>query len=187
MKAKVYVITPGEVDLEANETAYATVITGKVKLKQYMACALFDSGASRSFISSSCVQRCELEAELMSQKVLVAIPNGKALCKDRLSKAGNSIQSPAKERICYIGETVQLDPSMVTAGQVRKGLMSGDVVYLVMMTNVRKEPKGIQGIPVIEDFPRVFADDLPGLPPNIETEFAIELELAIAPVHKAPY
>ncbi|XP_040999425.1 uncharacterized protein LOC121245216 [Juglans microcarpa x Juglans regia] len=157
-KAKVYAITLGEVDLETDEMANAGVIAGKVKLKQY-----------------SCVQRCELGVELMSQKVLVAIPDGrnglvvKALYQDRLSKAGSSIDLPAKERICYMGETVRLDPSMVTIEQVRKGLMSGDVAYLVMMVIIIEEPKGIQGIPVVEDFPRVFADDLPGLPPYRET------------------
>ncbi|XP_042950211.1 uncharacterized protein LOC122282320 [Carya illinoinensis] len=79
VKAKVYAITPGEVDLQADKTAEVGVITGKVRLKQFSMCALFDSKASRSFISSNCVRRCELKAELMPQKVLVAIPYEKII------------------------------------------------------------------------------------------------------------
>ncbi|KAF5452159.1 hypothetical protein F2P56_027189 [Juglans regia] len=78
-KAEVYAITPGEVDLETDETADTGVINGKVRLKQYVVYALFDFGALRSFISNRCLRRCELEVEPMSQKILVAIPDGKVI------------------------------------------------------------------------------------------------------------
>ncbi|XP_035544626.1 uncharacterized protein LOC118348008 [Juglans regia] len=152
-----------------------------------MVCALFDSGASRSFICNRCVRRCELKAEPMSRKVLVAIPAGKALCPDRLSKAGGMFNLLACERICYMGEFVRLDLFMVTVEQVKKSLVNGDNVYLVMIRDVKEGPEGIQGIPVIEDFPQVFVDELLRLPLDREMKFVIELELAIVPVHNAPY
>lgn len=39
----------------------------------------------------------------------------------------------------------------------------------------------------MREFPDVFPDTLPGLPPDKEIEFTIDLELGAAPVSKAPY
>ncbi|GJW00264.1 putative reverse transcriptase domain-containing protein [Tanacetum coccineum] len=45
----------------------------------------------------------------------------------------------------------------------------------------------MQDVPVIRNFPEVFPDELPGLPPPQQVEFRIELVLGAAPVARAPY
>lgn len=40
---------------------------------------------------------------------------------------------------------------------------------------------------MIEGLPKVFTNELPGLPPNKDTEFRIDLEPVMAPMHKALY
>jgi hypothetical protein len=40
---------------------------------------------------------------------------------------------------------------------------------------------------VIEEFPDVFPDDLPGMPPDRDIEFLIELLPRTAPIAKRPY
>ncbi|GKA61674.1 putative reverse transcriptase domain-containing protein [Tanacetum coccineum] len=52
-----------------------------------------------------------------------------------------------------------------------------------------KEPKEkhLEDVPVIRDFPEVFPNDLPGLPPPRQVEFKIELVPGAAPVARAPY
>ncbi|GJV73684.1 hypothetical protein Tco_1493679 [Tanacetum coccineum] len=45
----------------------------------------------------------------------------------------------------------------------------------------------MQDVPVIRNFPEVFPDDLPGLPPPRQVEFRIELVPGAAPVARAPY
>ncbi|GJT91000.1 hypothetical protein Tco_1079845 [Tanacetum coccineum] len=42
-------------------------------------------------------------------------------------------------------------------------------------------------IVMVRDFPEVFLDDLPGLPPIQEIEFRIELTPGATPVAKSPY
>jgi len=42
-------------------------------------------------------------------------------------------------------------------------------------------------IPVVCEFPDVFPEELPGLPPDREVEFAIELILGTAPISRRPY
>jgi hypothetical protein len=47
--------------------------------------------------------------------------------------------------------------------------------------------KAIKDIPVVCEFPDVFLDDLPRLPPGREVEFKIELIPGIAPLSRRPY
>ncbi|GJW09137.1 hypothetical protein Tco_1571560, partial [Tanacetum coccineum] len=42
--------------------------------------------------------------------------------------------------------------------------------------------KRLEDVSVIQDFPEVFPDDLPGLPPPRQVEFKIELVPGAAPV-----
>ncbi|GJY37483.1 putative reverse transcriptase domain-containing protein [Tanacetum coccineum] len=58
------------------------------------------------------------------------------------------------------------------------------------MTNVAandNEEKRLEDVPVIQDFPEVFPDELPGLPPPRQVEFRIDLIPGVAPVARAPY
>jgi hypothetical protein len=45
----------------------------------------------------------------------------------------------------------------------------------------------IHDVPVVCDFPDVFPEELPGMPPNRDVEFVIELVPGTAPVSKRPY
>ncbi|GKB21547.1 putative reverse transcriptase domain-containing protein [Tanacetum coccineum] len=52
-----------------------------------------------------------------------------------------------------------------------------------------QESKGkqLKDIPIVRDFPEVFSEDLPGLPPARPVEFQIDLIPGAAPVARAPY
>ena len=45
----------------------------------------------------------------------------------------------------------------------------------------------LEDIPVVREFPDVFPDDLPGLPPDREIDFQIELASGTEPISRAPY
>jgi len=47
--------------------------------------------------------------------------------------------------------------------------------------------RGIDDIPVVCEFPDVFPNDLPGLPPDQDVEFKIELLPGTAPISRRPY
>ncbi|WVZ71047.1 hypothetical protein U9M48_019673 [Paspalum notatum var. saurae] len=49
------------------------------------------------------------------------------------------------------------------------------------------EAQLIEKIPVVSDFLDVFPEELPGLPPDRDVEFAIELVPSTAPVSRRPY
>jgi hypothetical protein len=45
----------------------------------------------------------------------------------------------------------------------------------------------LEDIPIVYEYPDVFPDDLPGMPPDRDIEFIIELQPGIAPISKRPY
>ena len=45
----------------------------------------------------------------------------------------------------------------------------------------------LEDIPIVRDYPDVFPEDLPSLPPKREVEFTIDLAPGTAPISKAPY
>ena len=42
-------------------------------------------------------------------------------------------------------------------------------------------------VPVVKDFPDVFPEELPGMPPDRDIEFLIELLPGTGPISKRPY
>nr|GFB36226.1 putative reverse transcriptase domain-containing protein [Tanacetum cinerariifolium] len=51
----------------------------------------------------------------------------------------------------------------------------------------KSEDKRLENIPVVREFPDVFPEDIPGLPPVRQVEFYIDLISGVAPVARAPY
>ena len=64
-------------------------------------------------------------------------------------------------------------------------LMPSDPV-LPIATHVEAYPD-LASIHVVCEFPDVFPEDLPGLPPDRDIEFTIELEPSTAPISRHPY
>ncbi|GJX85890.1 putative reverse transcriptase domain-containing protein [Tanacetum coccineum] len=51
----------------------------------------------------------------------------------------------------------------------------------------KSKEKQLEDVPIVKDFPEVFPEDLPGLPPTRQVEFHIDLVPGAAPVARAPY
>ncbi|GJT05868.1 putative reverse transcriptase domain-containing protein [Tanacetum coccineum] len=70
-------------------------------------------------------------------------------------------------------------------------MAKGCQVFLAQLSARKKEDKSerkqIEDVPIVRDFPEVFPEDLPGLPPTRPVEFQIDLVPGAAPVARAPY
>ncbi|GJV68469.1 hypothetical protein Tco_1483978 [Tanacetum coccineum] len=69
----------------------------------------------------------------------------------------------------------------------QKYIEKGGELFLAQVTEQEPKEKRLEDVPVIQDFPEVFPDDLPGLPPPRQVKFRIDLILGAAPVTRAPY
>ncbi|GJR22862.1 putative reverse transcriptase domain-containing protein [Tanacetum coccineum] len=70
-------------------------------------------------------------------------------------------------------------------------MAKGCQVFLAQISAKKEEDKSegkqIKDVPIVRDFPEVFPEDLPGLPPARPVEFQIDLIPGAAPVARAPY
>ena len=57
----------------------------------------------------------------------------------------------------------------------REPLMNEIQGYLILSSMEIKEEVELKSIAVVQNFPEVFPNDIPGLPPNREIEFSINL------------
>ncbi|GJZ23370.1 reverse transcriptase domain-containing protein [Tanacetum coccineum] len=58
---------------------------------------------------------------------------------------------------------------------------------IVTVMEKKSDGKRLEDIPVVREFPKVFSEDLPGLPPVRQVEFQIDLIPGTTPVARAPY
>nr|GFC16452.1 putative reverse transcriptase domain-containing protein [Tanacetum cinerariifolium] len=59
--------------------------------------------------------------------------------------------------------------------------------FLATIHYTTSDVLSIHDQPIVSEFPDVFSDELPGIPPVYEVEFNIELIPGAEPISKAPY
>ena len=94
---------------------------------------------------------------------------------------------PGKPEITFCGVRKILSLSMMSimmAGKMPRKSYPG---YLAYVVEVREDDVRLEDIPVVREFPDVFPDDLPGLPPDREIDFQIELAPGTESISRAPY
>ncbi|GJT17037.1 putative reverse transcriptase domain-containing protein [Tanacetum coccineum] len=64
--------------------------------------------------------------------------------------------------------------------------INGETLIIRVMEK-KSDKKRLEDIPVVREFPEVFPEDLPGLPPIRQVEFQIDLIPGATPVARAPY
>ncbi|KAI3736778.1 hypothetical protein L2E82_26765 [Cichorium intybus] len=89
--------------------------------------------------------------------------------------------------ILIYGDKRRVPTSVINVMKARRCLRKGCQSYLAYVVDTVKEKKTLEDIEVVRDFPEVFPDDLPGLPPDRQVELRIDLVPGTAPLAKAPY
>ncbi|TYK21928.1 ty3-gypsy retrotransposon protein [Cucumis melo var. makuwa] len=85
------------------------------------------------------------------------------------------------------GEGSRSLPQVISAMRASKLLSQGTWSILTSVVDTREVDVSLSSELVVRDYPDVFPDELPGLPPQREIEFAIELEPGTVPISRASY
>ncbi|KAI3798882.1 hypothetical protein L1987_34166 [Smallanthus sonchifolius] len=85
------------------------------------------------------------------------------------------------------GEKPSQGLKLMSCTTARKYLQKKCVAFLAHIVERKGKDNSPQDIPVIKDFPEVFPEDFPGLPPAHQVEFRIDLVPGANPVAKSPY
>ncbi|GJV81639.1 putative reverse transcriptase domain-containing protein [Tanacetum coccineum] len=81
--------------------------------------------------------------------------------------------------------------NIISCTKAQEYLTKGCHVFLANITATKDEDKSkekrLEDVPVVQEFPEVFPEDLPGIPPTRQVEFQIDLVPGATPVARAPY
>ncbi|GJX13858.1 putative reverse transcriptase domain-containing protein [Tanacetum coccineum] len=161
--AKVYAVGRMGITLDS------TIVTGTFLLNNRYASVLFDTGADRSFVSTAFSSQMDIMPSTLDHYYDVELADGRII--------GNQGHEACLHVISYT--------------KTQEYMLKGCPVFLPNVntkeTEDESEKKQLEGVPIVWDFPDVFPEDLPGLPPTRQVEFQIDLIPGVAPVARAPY
>ncbi|GJS86983.1 putative reverse transcriptase domain-containing protein [Tanacetum coccineum] len=175
---KAYAIGGGGTNPDSN------VVTGTFLLNNCYASMLFDSGADRSFVSTTFSALLDVAPSTLDTSYAVELSDGKFKAKfilgmERAAKFHALIVCDEKVvRIPYGDEVLIIRGdncdgrsklNIISCTRTQKYIHEGCQVYLAQVTSKKVEDKSeekrLEDVPIVRKFPEVFPEDLPGLPP----------------------
>ncbi|KAL8155190.1 hypothetical protein AgCh_000534 [Apium graveolens] len=175
------------------------VIAGMLVINSVEVKVLMDSGATRSFIYESILDKLNCVAYPLEPNLIIEVSNqekviGSKVCPDcdvameaQIECKSKKVKLRTKDGEEVIFKEKRQEKKFLTAIEARRLIRQGRKVYLAHVMDVEKESVRIEDIPIVRNYPDVFPDELPGLPPDREIEFTIDLAPGMEPVSKAPY
>ncbi|XP_017630549.1 uncharacterized protein LOC108473480 [Gossypium arboreum] len=85
------------------------------------------------------------------------------------------------QEVVVIGECQNYLSNMISVLRAKKLVRKGYKAYLAYISNTEVKSPTVEELRTVKEFPDVFPKELPGLPPNREVEFGIELLPGMAP------
>ncbi|GJR83731.1 putative reverse transcriptase domain-containing protein [Tanacetum coccineum] len=178
--AKVYVVGRAGTNPDSN------VVTGTFLLNNRYASVLFDTGADRSFVSTAFSSQMDIMPSTLDHYYDVELADGRII-------GLNTILRGCTLNLLNHPFNINLMPVELGSFDAIIGMdwLKGCPVFLAHVTTNevqdKSEKKRLEYVSIVGDFPEVFPEDLPGLPPTRQVEFQIDLVPGAAPVARAPY
>ncbi|XP_012461396.1 uncharacterized protein LOC105781401 [Gossypium raimondii] len=151
------------------------VIIGTFLIRNIPYTALVDIGSTHSYVA------CTVPGTLGTQ--FENIVSGITV----ISPLGQSIKTIEDEEVAVIGERRGFLSNVISALRAEKLVRKGCEAFLAYINISEAEGPSVGDVRTVKEFSDIFPNELPGLPPNCEVEFGIELLLGIAPVSTTPY
>ncbi|GJY81634.1 putative reverse transcriptase domain-containing protein [Tanacetum coccineum] len=169
------------------------VVTGTFLLNNRYATVLFDSGSDKSFVNTSFSHLIDINPVRLDTSYEgtfdVVIGMDWLVDQDAVIVCGKKVvHIPVKDKTLIVeGDRSTSRLKIISCIKASKYIERGHQLFVAHVTKKEPKEKRLEDVPVIRDFPEVFPDDLPGLPPPRQVEFKIELVPGAAPVAFAPY
>ena len=93
---------------------------------------------------------------------------------------------PGLPKVTFVGEHSGVRHGVISAVRAKRLLKKGCQGYLAHVVLNDNTPSSVEDVRVVMHFPDVFPDDLPGLPPDRDVEFTIDLLPGTDTVLKIP-
>ncbi|GJV51419.1 putative reverse transcriptase domain-containing protein [Tanacetum coccineum] len=163
--ARAYAIGGGGTNPDSN------VVTGTFLLNNCYASMLFDSGADRSFVSTTFSALLNVAPTTLDTSYAVELADGRILetnivCDEKIVRIpyGNKVLIIQGDN-CDSGSKLNI----ISCTKTQKYMEKVCQVYLAQVTSKKAEDKleerRLENVPIVREFPEVFPEDFPGLPP----------------------
>jgi hypothetical protein len=184
------------------------VMMGTFLVSNHRAVILFDSGASHTFISKKFVEKYCIPCTESREGFIIHSPGGQIFTNEVVFNVPVTLAKRdfPTNMIILKGQDIDVILGMNWLAQ-HKAILNTDLrtirlsyghekVLLSIPVAIPAKPFGrvyeaimpeIQDIPVVCEFPDVFPEDLPGLPPEREVEFVIKLKPGTTPISRRSY
>nr|GEY36433.1 reverse transcriptase domain-containing protein [Tanacetum cinerariifolium] len=176
----------------------SNVIVGMFLLNNRYATILFDTGADRSIVSTTFSALVNITPTTLENYYDVELADGKIIGVNTII-CGCALN--------FMNHPFNIDLMLVPLGSFDiiigmnwltkyHGMIICDEktecdVFLAHITTKeakdKSEGKRLEDVPIFRDFPKVFPEDLPGIPPARQVEFQTDLVPGVTPVARAPY
>jgi hypothetical protein len=183
------------------------IMMGTFSINHHPVIVLFDSGATHSFISKDCGTKIGLDIYSINEAYRIITPGGKVLsnqiCRMVPIQLGSHLIKIDLLAIDLKGMDVLLGVNWMTQNHVCLDIPSRiveinfpeqepTILYLPQQgctNSCTYAATGIKlkDIPVVCEYTDVFPEYLPGMPPDRDIEFIIELQPGTAPISKKSY
>jgi hypothetical protein len=185
----------------------ADVLMGTLLINSYPTNVLFDSGATLSFINKKFMLHSKLQMQAPPLPYHIDSPGGEIISKHFVDKVPILIEGATFQANLLILDKLGLDiilgmnwlgkhDGVIKCGPRTIDLLHplGSRVLLPLAKNevclyamMGTEATAFENIPVVCEYPDVFPEELPGMPPDCDVEFVIELMPRMAPISKRRY
>ncbi|GJY81673.1 reverse transcriptase domain-containing protein [Tanacetum coccineum] len=175
------------------------VVTGMFLLNQHLARVLFDSGADKSFVSISLASMLNIPPITIDTFYNIEMADGNLVSTNTVIQGATLtlLNQPFKIDLMPI----KLGSFNIVIGMDWLSKYHARIIYdekvihipingetlIIRVMEKKSDEKRLEDIPVVREFPEVFPEDLPGLPPVRQVEFQINLIPGTTPVARAPY
>nr|GEU99931.1 putative reverse transcriptase domain-containing protein [Tanacetum cinerariifolium] len=109
--------------------------------------------------------------------------NTNILCSQKLVRVIN----PQGREIVIYGDRRKGDLKLCSIMKARRYLSCGCHAFMAHVININFEKKSVEEVPIVYEFLDVFPEELPGISPERQVEFRIDLIPDANPIAKAPY
>jgi hypothetical protein len=86
-----------------------------------------------------------------------------------------------------VGQNQGVSLRFVSSLQLQKSMCKGCKLYAILALNKKGVAEGLEHLPVVREFADIFPEELPGMPPERELEFTIDLKPGTEPIARTPY
>ncbi|GJX44625.1 putative reverse transcriptase domain-containing protein [Tanacetum coccineum] len=188
--AKVYVVGNARINPDSN------VVMGTFLLNNRYASILFDIGTDRSFVSITFSSLIDITPTTLDHYYDVKLADRKIIRINTIIRGCtlNFLNHPFNIDLIPV-ELGSFDViiGMDWLAKYHAVIVCDEKLVRIpwgnetLITKDKSEEKQLEDVLIVQDFPKVFPEDLPGLPPAQQVEFQIDLIPGAAPTARAPY